>query len=260
MCVFNQINIFPHTDCLPFVCLPVGASPVFQQQDHLWPGGGEVQRHHLHPGEESRGHAVLCNLFLNNLFDLVLKCIFGHGKKKKTSEMLWSDLRPRGFFKVLADWRPLLCTAGWGVSETGRRQWHHLPGEAGDHRRRTRALCHVSLPPVTLRSIISAGRARGLVCSSSEGASSVFACSHKLADAKTRKLMGRDEFRLIHYAGDVNYNVNGACACVRVRACFFCVEWPLTPCYDEDICLVHLNFVIELFGDGFSWVRDWDED
>ncbi|TNN01257.1 hypothetical protein fugu_010639 [Takifugu bimaculatus] len=33
--------------------------------------------------------------------------------------------------------------------------------------------------------------------------------THKLADAKTRKLMGREEFRLLHYAGEVNYNVNG---------------------------------------------------
>lgn len=36
-----------------------------------------------------------------------------------------------------------------------------------------------------------------------------FPCSHKLADGKTRKLMGREEFRLLHYAGEVNYNVNG---------------------------------------------------
>ncbi|XP_054649883.1 unconventional myosin-Ic-like isoform X2 [Dunckerocampus dactyliophorus] len=33
--------------------------------------------------------------------------------------------------------------------------------------------------------------------------------THKLADGKTRKIMGRDEFRLLHYAGEVNYNVNG---------------------------------------------------
>nr|XP_033486367.1 unconventional myosin-Ic-like [Epinephelus lanceolatus] len=33
--------------------------------------------------------------------------------------------------------------------------------------------------------------------------------THKLGDAKTRKVMGRDEFRLLHYAGEVNYNVNG---------------------------------------------------
>ncbi|KAL6471340.1 hypothetical protein MHYP_G00199900 [Metynnis hypsauchen] len=33
--------------------------------------------------------------------------------------------------------------------------------------------------------------------------------SHKLADGKTRKVMGRDEFRLLHYAGEVNYSVNG---------------------------------------------------
>uniref|UniRef100_A0A673IU04 Unconventional myosin-Ic n=1 Tax=Sinocyclocheilus rhinocerous TaxID=307959 RepID=A0A673IU04_9TELE len=35
--------------------------------------------------------------------------------------------------------------------------------------------------------------------------------THKLADGKTRKVMGREEFRLIHYAGEVNYNVNGHC-------------------------------------------------
>uniref|UniRef100_A0A672JAS9 Myosin Ic, paralog b n=1 Tax=Salarias fasciatus TaxID=181472 RepID=A0A672JAS9_SALFA len=33
--------------------------------------------------------------------------------------------------------------------------------------------------------------------------------THKLADPKTRKVMGREEFRLLHYAGEVNYNVNG---------------------------------------------------
>ncbi|XP_056297946.1 unconventional myosin-Ic-like isoform X1 [Pseudoliparis swirei] len=33
--------------------------------------------------------------------------------------------------------------------------------------------------------------------------------THKLADAKTRKVMRREEFRLLHYAGEVNYNVNG---------------------------------------------------
>ncbi|KAG7275111.1 LOW QUALITY PROTEIN: hypothetical protein CRUP_009471 [Coryphaenoides rupestris] len=33
--------------------------------------------------------------------------------------------------------------------------------------------------------------------------------THKLADPKTRKVMSREEFRLLHYAGDVNYNVNG---------------------------------------------------
>ncbi|XP_062873462.1 myosin Ic, paralog b isoform X1 [Trichomycterus rosablanca] len=33
--------------------------------------------------------------------------------------------------------------------------------------------------------------------------------THKLADGKTRKLMSRNDFRLLHYAGEVNYNVNG---------------------------------------------------
>uniref|UniRef100_A0A3B3QQJ8 Myosin Ic, paralog b n=1 Tax=Paramormyrops kingsleyae TaxID=1676925 RepID=A0A3B3QQJ8_9TELE len=33
--------------------------------------------------------------------------------------------------------------------------------------------------------------------------------THKLADGKTRKAIGREEFRLLHYAGEVNYNVNG---------------------------------------------------
>ncbi|XP_036820616.1 unconventional myosin-Ic isoform X2 [Oncorhynchus mykiss] len=33
--------------------------------------------------------------------------------------------------------------------------------------------------------------------------------THKLTDGKTRKVMGREEFRLLHYAGEVNYNVNG---------------------------------------------------
>lgn len=33
--------------------------------------------------------------------------------------------------------------------------------------------------------------------------------THKLANGKTRKVMGREEFRLLHYAGEVNYSVNG---------------------------------------------------
>ncbi|XP_062844417.1 unconventional myosin-Ic isoform X2 [Trichomycterus rosablanca] len=33
--------------------------------------------------------------------------------------------------------------------------------------------------------------------------------SHKLANGKIRKAVGREEFRLLHYAGEVNYNVNG---------------------------------------------------
>ncbi|XP_046390643.1 unconventional myosin IC [Ischnura elegans] len=32
---------------------------------------------------------------------------------------------------------------------------------------------------------------------------------HEKADRKTQKLMGRDEFRLVHYAGDVTYNSKG---------------------------------------------------
>uniref|UniRef100_A0A3Q2DGK3 Myosin Ic, paralog a n=1 Tax=Cyprinodon variegatus TaxID=28743 RepID=A0A3Q2DGK3_CYPVA len=33
--------------------------------------------------------------------------------------------------------------------------------------------------------------------------------THKLANGKTRRIMSREEFRLLHYAGEVNYNVNG---------------------------------------------------
>ncbi|CAK9821958.1 Unconventional myosin IC [Anthophora retusa] len=33
--------------------------------------------------------------------------------------------------------------------------------------------------------------------------------SHMKADLQTQKVMGRDEFRLVHYAGDVTYNVRG---------------------------------------------------
>ncbi|XP_042298586.1 unconventional myosin-Ic isoform X2 [Sceloporus undulatus] len=33
--------------------------------------------------------------------------------------------------------------------------------------------------------------------------------THKLADAKTRKTLGREEFRLLHYAGEVTYSVAG---------------------------------------------------
>uniref|UniRef100_A0ABM5ENW1 Unconventional myosin-Ic isoform X2 n=2 Tax=Pogona vitticeps TaxID=103695 RepID=A0ABM5ENW1_9SAUR len=33
--------------------------------------------------------------------------------------------------------------------------------------------------------------------------------THKLADAKTRKSLGREEFRLLHYAGEVTYSVTG---------------------------------------------------
>ncbi|XP_068600565.1 unconventional myosin-Ic [Brachionichthys hirsutus] len=33
--------------------------------------------------------------------------------------------------------------------------------------------------------------------------------AHKAANGKTRRVMSREEFRLLHYAGEVNYNVNG---------------------------------------------------
>ncbi|KAF7205941.1 unconventional myosin-Ic isoform X1 [Nothobranchius furzeri] len=33
--------------------------------------------------------------------------------------------------------------------------------------------------------------------------------THKLANGKARRVMSREEFRLLHYAGEVNYNVNG---------------------------------------------------
>ncbi|XP_029028817.1 unconventional myosin-Ic isoform X2 [Betta splendens] len=33
--------------------------------------------------------------------------------------------------------------------------------------------------------------------------------THKLANGKTRRVMSREEFRLLHYAGEVNYNVQG---------------------------------------------------
>ncbi|KAK4872802.1 hypothetical protein RN001_014831 [Aquatica leii] len=33
--------------------------------------------------------------------------------------------------------------------------------------------------------------------------------NHKKADAKLQKVLGREEFRLIHYAGDVTYNIHG---------------------------------------------------
>uniref|UniRef100_A0A8C3I9X0 Unconventional myosin-Ic n=1 Tax=Chrysemys picta bellii TaxID=8478 RepID=A0A8C3I9X0_CHRPI len=35
--------------------------------------------------------------------------------------------------------------------------------------------------------------------------------THKLADQKTRKSLGREEFRLLHYAGEVTYSVTGKC-------------------------------------------------
>lgn len=38
---------------------------------------------------------------------------------------------------------------------------------------------------------------------------SISCYSHKMANGKVRKAMGREEFRLAHYAGEVNYNVNG---------------------------------------------------
>ena len=33
--------------------------------------------------------------------------------------------------------------------------------------------------------------------------------SHALGDSKVRKTIGYDEFRLLHYAGDVTYNITG---------------------------------------------------
>uniref|UniRef100_A0A673YVS8 Unconventional myosin-Ic n=1 Tax=Salmo trutta TaxID=8032 RepID=A0A673YVS8_SALTR len=57
--------------------------------------------------------------------------------------------------------------------------------------------------------------------------------THKLADGKTRKVMGREEFRLLHYAGEVNYNVNGVC--VRAHGAVMCMSDNkiLTQCFDR---------------------------
>lgn len=43
--------------------------------------------------------------------------------------------------------------------------------------------------------------------------------SHKLANGKTRRVMSREEFRLLHYAGEVNYNVNGMRKFIRNNSC-----------------------------------------
>lgn len=86
------------------------------------------------------------------------------------------------------------------MSATGGRQRLHLPGEAGGHRWRTPTLCHVSSVPACKAAAHTPLLMRCLC---------VFPSRHKLADAKTRKVMGREEFRLLHYAGEVNYNVNG---------------------------------------------------
>uniref|UniRef100_A0A4W5PCI2 Unconventional myosin-Ic n=1 Tax=Hucho hucho TaxID=62062 RepID=A0A4W5PCI2_9TELE len=54
--------------------------------------------------------------------------------------------------------------------------------------------------------------------------------THKLADGKTRKVMGREEFRLLHYAGEVNYNVNGVLSCTHS----LCVVHPQVMCMSEN--------------------------
>uniref|UniRef100_A0A8C8FY87 Unconventional myosin-Ic n=1 Tax=Oncorhynchus tshawytscha TaxID=74940 RepID=A0A8C8FY87_ONCTS len=63
--------------------------------------------------------------------------------------------------------------------------------------------------------------------------------THKLTDGKTRKVMGREEFRLLHYAGEVNYNVNGVLSCTH-SLCFvlpqvMCMSDNkiLTQCFDR---------------------------
>uniref|UniRef100_A0A8K9Y5J2 Myosin Ic, paralog b n=1 Tax=Oncorhynchus mykiss TaxID=8022 RepID=A0A8K9Y5J2_ONCMY len=54
--------------------------------------------------------------------------------------------------------------------------------------------------------------------------------THKLADGKTRKVMGREEFRLLHYAGEVNYNVNGVLSCTHS----LCVVHPQVMCMSDN--------------------------
>ena len=40
---------------------------------------------------------------------------------------------------------------------------------------------------------------------------------HALGDSKVRKTMGYDEFRMLHYAGDVTYNVTGYYLSVKLK-------------------------------------------
>lgn len=151
----------------------VGDGEVLWQQNHLWPDRGEAQRHHLHSG-------------MQDAFLSVQGKALSQTKTKKSKQIML----------IIAEWR---------VPETRRDLRCFLFGKIGRHVGQPPAFCHVIyfscgcfyfhmwlLPQqekLTMR------------CSMS--------FSHKLANGKTRRVMSREEFRLLHYAGEVNYNVNG---------------------------------------------------
>lgn len=109
--------------------------------------------------------------------------------------------------------KQLCCPSGWGVSETWRGLWCLLFREVGGHAGWPSPFCHVSIILYQMllwdtvlfwiQLLISAD----LCIYISQCVSMYF--SHKLANGKTRRVMSREEFRLLHYAGEVNYNVNG---------------------------------------------------
>lgn len=115
------------------------------------------------------------------------------------------------------------CVLGWGVFETRGAQRYLLPGEARGHFGRPCPFCHVS--PIFLLHTHTHVIFCLCICTITPKCICLYICgsvskiwivsmsvSHKLANGKTRKAVGREEFRLIHYAGEVNYTVNGELA------------------------------------------------
>lgn len=107
----NYDWVWLHQPLLSFS--PVGASSVFQQQDHLWPGWGETQRNHFNTGGFNWSPTAL-------EYDKL---------KLKNSHML-----------TCVNDNP----AGWGVPKARRCHRSHLPGEARRKNGKSSSLCHVS--------------------------------------------------------------------------------------------------------------------
>lgn len=149
----------------------MGDSEVLWQQNHLWSDWREAQRHHLYSGVWSVIKVCVC-------LPLSLKSIRVAAVCRMKS--VWDPAKPA----TSLFWR------NW------KTRWATIPTSSRKHQ-------------LVLETIIAAPVSRGQCFTPVCRLHLPVSFSHKLANGKTRRVLSREEFRLLHYAGEVNYNVNG---------------------------------------------------
>lgn len=156
---------------ISFVGISVGGSEVLWQQNHLWPDWREAQRHHLYPGVWNVIQVRVCLPLSLKSSSVAAVC---------RMKSVWDPEKP-------------VISLSWGNWKT---RWATIPTSSGKRR-------------LALEMIVAAPVSRGRCLTPVCRLHLLVSFSHKLANGKTRRVLSREEFRLLHYAGEVNYNVNG---------------------------------------------------